>query len=120
MDNVKEIIKMLDAGYSREEIAEILAEKDTEQVEDTEPAENVSQEAQEEPQEAKPDPMAEYAAEIQKLADEVKSLRAQLQKKNIQQTQIIPEKQDSAVDVLARVINPNYGKEFNSDGGKIR
>lgn len=120
MDNVKEIIKMLDAGYSREEIAEILAEKEAAPVEDTEPAENVSQEAPESPAEDKPDPMTEYAEEIKKLSDEVKSLRAQLQKKNIQQTQIEPPHQDTAVDILARVVNPNYGKEFNSDGGKLR
>ena len=42
-----------------------------------------------------------------------------MQKKNIQQTEITPPKQETASDILARVINPNYGK-FDNNGGKIK
>ncbi|MBR3359986.1 MAG: hypothetical protein IKG39_01465 [Lachnospiraceae bacterium] len=117
-NNIKDIISLLDAGYSREEIAEMLNNRA--------PAEQPEEIPTEEPEktpepagEPKDEKLDEYAEELKRLTDEVKTLKAQLQKKNIQQTEITPPKQETASDILARVINPNYGK-FDNNGGKIK
>ena len=113
--NIKDIISLLDAGYSREEIADLL-----EQPEETaEPA--AEPDAPEEPEQAEA-PAAEpqkpaESAEIQELKKEIQSLKAMIQKQNIKQARIEePARQESASDILARLVNPNYGM----DGGKIR
>ena len=117
-NNIKDIISLLDAGYSREEIAEMLNNPEpAEQPEET-PAEE-AQEPTEPAGEPKDEKLDEYAEELKRLTDEVKTLKAQLQKRNIQQTEITPPKQETASDILARVINPNYGK-FDNNGGKIK
>jgi len=117
-NNIKDIISLLDAGYSREEIAEMLNNPaPAEQPEET-PAEE-AQEPTEPAGEPKDEKLDEYAEEIKRLTEEVKTLKAQMQKKNIQQTEITPPKQETASDILARVINPNYGK-FDNNGGKIK
>ena len=117
-NNIKDIISLLDAGYSREEIAEMLNNPaPAEQPEET-PVEE-AQEPTEPAGEPKDEKLDEYAEELKRLTDEVKALKAQLQKRNIQQTEITPPKRETASDILARVINPNYGK-FDNNGGKIK
>lgn len=120
MDNkntVKDIIALLDAGYSREEITEMLQAPPA-QEEEPEAAEQ-PQEAQESAEEPKADAVNEYAEEVKRLADEVRTLRAQLQKKNIQQNEITPARKETAAEILARVINPDYGK-LDNNGGIIK
>ena len=82
-NNIKDIISLLDAGYSREEIAEMLNNRA--------PAEQPEEIPTEEPEktpepagEPKDEKLDEYAEELKRLTDEVKTLKAQLQKKNIQ------------------------------------
>lgn len=113
--NIKDIISLLDAGYSREEIADLL-----EQPEETaEPA--AEPDATEEPEQAEA-PAAEpqkpaETDEIMELKKEIQSLKAMIQKQNIRQARIEePARQESASDILARLVNPNYGM----DGGKIK
>lgn len=117
MDKMKEIISLLDAGYSREEINEMLNDPGKEQS----PADE-SAEATESAQESeKPEPEESTApvdnsAEIKALADEVKALKQLIQKQNRKAAAVDTIPQESATDVLARLINPNY----NRDGGKIK
>lgn len=115
-NNIKDIISLLDAGYSREEIAEMLNNPAPAEPEDT-PADE-PENAPEPAGEPKDEKLGEYAEEIKRLTEEVKTLKAQMQKRNIQQTEITPPKQETAADILAQVINPNYGK-FNNNGGQI-
>ena len=110
--SIKDIISLLDAGYSREEIAEMLNAPES-----AEPA------AEAEPEAEAPEPTAEAPAaeekssEIDELRKEIQSLKAMIQKQNLKQSRVEqPPVQESASDILARLVNPNYGM----DGGKIK
>lgn len=113
MDKMKEIISMLDAGYSREEINEMLNSPEKEEA--TEVSENAQESENPEPEE--PAAPVDNSAEIKALADEVKALKALIQKQNRKAAAVDNiQPQESASDILARLINPNY----NKDGGKIK
>ena len=113
MDKMKEIISMLDAGYSREEINEMLNSPEKEEA--PEASENAQESENPEPEE--PATPVDNSAEIKALADEVKALKALIQKQNRKAAAVDSiQPQESASDILARLINPNY----NKDGGKIR
>lgn len=117
MDKMKEIISLLDAGYSREEINEMLNDPGKEQSPADESAE-ATESAQEseiaEPEE--PAAPVDNSAEIKALADEVKALKQLIQKQNRKAAAVDTIPQETASDVLIRLINPEYGK----DGGKIK
>lgn len=114
-NNIKDIISLLDAGYSREEIAELLEQPGTTEEPAAEPETPEEPEQAAEP-ETEPQKPAE-SAEILELKKEIQSLKAMIQKQNIKQARIEePAHQDSASDILARLVNPNYGM----DGGKLR
>lgn len=113
--NIKNIISLLDAGYSREEIAELLEQPETAEEPAAEP-EMPDEPEQAETPAAEPQKPAE-SDEIMELKKEIQSLKAMIQKQNIKQARIEePAHQDSASDILARLVNPNYGM----DGGKLR
>lgn len=117
MDKMKEIISLLDAGYSREEINEMLNDPGKEQSpedESTEAPESAQESEKAEPEE--PAAPVDNSAEIKALADEVKALKQLIQKQNRKAAAVDTIPQESASDVLARLINPNY----NRDGGKIK
>ena len=113
--NIKDIISLLDAGYSREEIADLLEQPETAEEPAAEPKTPEEPEQAAEP-ETEPQKPAE-SAEILELKKEIQSLKAMIQKQNIKQARIEePVHQDTASDILARLVNPNYGM----DGGKIK
>ena len=81
MDKMKEIISLLDAGYSREEINEMLNDPGKEQSPADESAE--APESAQESEKAEPEEPAapvDNSAEIKALADEVKALKQLIQK----------------------------------------
>lgn len=113
MDKMKEIISMLDAGYSREEINEMLNSPEKEEA--PEASENAQESENPEPEE--PAAPVDNSAKIKALDDEVKALKALIQKQNRKAAAVDSiQPQESATDILARLVNPNY----NKDGGKIR
>ena len=114
---VIEAAVMASEGLSREEITEMLQAPPA-QEEEPEAAEQ-PQEAQESAEEPKADAVNDYAEEVKRLSDEVRTLRAQLQKKNIQQNEITPARKETAAEILALVINPDYGK-LDNNGGIIK
>lgn len=98
----EEIIKLLDAGYSRDEI---LAMKE-------EPAQTPDQE--DKPEETEPKPAADITAEIM---NEVKSMFSEM-KKELTAMNIMNSRQESdevrtGEDILASIINP-----VKNNGGK--
>ena len=112
--DVKDIISLLDAGYSREEIAEMIsapAEAETPAETAEEPVEPEAEKAAETP--AAPD----RSAEIEELKNEIQELKNLIRKQNLKAARIEEApKQDDAVTILARLVNPDYGM----DGGKIK
>ena len=113
--DVKDIISLLDAGYSREEIAELIsapaeAEAPVEAAEET-AAEPEAEKAAEAPT------AQDNSAEIEELKNEIQELKALIKKQNLKAARIEEApKQDDAVTILARLVNPEYGM----DGGKIK
>lgn len=89
---ISERIALLRAGYSRDEISEMIEEdRAVEEVPAEQPAE----------------PVEDYATVIKALADEVKSLKSAMQTRNINETEVnTPTATDQALDVLASLINP--------------
>lgn len=118
MDKMKEIISLLDAGYSREEINEMLNDPGKEQSPADESAEAPeSAQESENPEPEEPAAPVDNSAEIKALSDEVKALKQLIQKQNRKAAAVDSiQPQESASDVLIRLINPEYGK----DGGKIK
>ena len=111
--DVKDIISLLDAGYSREEIAEMISAP----AEEAEAPEEAAEETAAEPEAAEAPAAAERSAEIEELKNEIQELKSLIRKQNLKAARIEEApKQDDAVTILARIINPDYGM----DGGKIK
>lgn len=112
-NTVQDIISLLDAGYSREEISELLSGQNAEEPVE-EPAEDIPAEDPAEPEET-PEPVP-GPDEVEKLKEEVKTLKAMIQRQNLKQTKVEKiESEPTASEILARLINPDY-----HDGGKIK
>lgn len=93
-------IMLLKAGYSREDIAEMIKE------ENAEPVENKPEDEA---------PSQDYSDIISALANEVKTLKEAVQASNIQNTDIKgpAHSTDQALDILGSLIDPNYKKGEN-------
>ena len=112
--DVKDIIALLDAGYSREEIAEMISAP----AEAEAPAETAEEPAEPEAEKPAEAPAApDSSAEIEELKNEIQELKNLIRKQNLKAARIEEApKQDDAVTILARLVNPDYGM----DGGKIK
>lgn len=106
MAKIEDILKLIEAGYTKDEISQLTAEKPA--------AETV-----EKPEEEKPAPAENAPAEttngvndemMSRLADEVAELRKQIQKRNLSDTFIETPKQNRSQDILAQLINPKEEK----------
>ncbi len=105
MAKIEDILKLIEAGYTKEEISQLTAE--------TPAAETV-----EKPEEEKPAPAENAPAEekgvnddmMTRLADEVAELRKQIQKRNLNDSFIETPKQNRSQDILAQLINPKEEK----------
>ena len=71
---LEEIMKLIDAGYTKEEINEF---KDLQQPEEPEPAKGPT--ADPEPPAADPEPKPHYVDDIEKLTEQVKALTESMQ-----------------------------------------
>lgn len=90
---ITERIALLRAGYTKDEISQMIEE-------DKIVEENV-------PEDKPSEPAEDYSAVIKALTDEVKSLKASMQQKNINETEVKrPAATDQALEVLASLINP--------------
>ena len=111
MLELKDIMTLLNAGYTKADIDAMTSQVSTV----NEPAPEIPATATEKPtEEVKPAPMTDntpdvfnaLGAEIKALNDEVKNLRSQLQRDAILMDGTRGEKQDDAVRILASIINP--------------
>lgn len=90
---ITERIALLKAGYSKDEISAMIEEEKS--IEENAPEERPSE------------PAEDYSAVIKALTDEVKNLKASIQQKNIDETEVKrPAATDQALEVLASLINP--------------
>ena len=96
MGTLEQITKLIDAGYTKDEIAQLF----TEEAAKEQPAPEPTQEAAPEPKE--PDRIDAAIAKIEALADSVAKLA-------IMNSQQPP--REGTDEFLARMINPHYGKE---------
>ena len=91
---ITERIALLRAGYTKDEISQMI-EEDNKIVEEAVPEDKLSE------------PAEDYSAVLKALTDEVKSLKASMQQKNINETEVKrPAATDQALEVLASLINP--------------
>ena len=102
-----EIIKLLDAGYSREEIMK-MEEPDETKPDETKPDETKPDETK--PDETKPDDVLKGFADEVKAA--IKDLTKEITAANIMASRQQPEPDNE--DMLAKIINPKIDK----NGGK--
>lgn len=104
MPKIEDILKLIEAGYSKEEITALTAEVKTEatpEVKTEEPAEQP--EPKTEPAEVQQDGNAEL---LKQLTAEMAELRKQIQKRNLSETFTDTPKQDRSQEILASLINP--------------
>ena len=111
-----QIEKLLDAGYSKDEIEKMTAEQPEPEAEDKEPkAEDKEPEEKEPEKEAAPDPMADYKDKLDSAIDQLDKLTKQIQKNNVRySSQGEPPAPEKAGDILYKTIAniiPPPGKE---------
>ena len=99
--NIKDRITFIKAGYTKDEINEIIREE----MEAPAPSE---QPAEPKPEETKAE---DFMKVISALADEVKSLKKAVQVENIENTKMGTDAQSEVDRILQSVINPNINKE---------
>ena len=113
---INDIFKLIDAGFTKEEILKLASMKVTINAGDTKPAEPTPAPAEDTPAPAEPTPApaepTPAPAEDTRLDDVIKGLQKvteTMQKTALQNTrQPEPESVD---DILAKIINPTYNKE---------
>lgn len=93
--DIEKIIKLIDAGFSKDDIIQLNAAGATEKPQEIEKPE--PEPVNEEP--VKADPMADLLAEI-------RGLRADMQNHNINNDKLQFSNTDKAVDILGSIINP--------------
>lgn len=104
MPKIEDILKLIEAGYSKEEINALTSEVKTEATEE------VKEETPAEQPEPKTDP-AEVQQEgntelLKQLTAEMAELRKQIQKRNLSETFTDTPKPDRSQEILASLINP--------------
>lgn len=102
MGTLEQITKLIDAGYTKDEIAALFAQevKEEQAPADPEPAQPAP--AEPEAKQEEPDRIDAAVAKIEKLADSI----AKLAIMNSQQPA-----RESTNDFLAKIINPHYGED---------
>lgn len=92
---ISERIALIKAGYSKDEITEM-----------------VKEEKMETPAEDKPEVPEEYRDVLITLANEVKTLKEAVQRKNVQQAEAkAPSTQDDVIKILGSLVDPSLNKE---------
>ena len=107
---VEELLKLVDAGFTKEEILALNQA--------TEPRPEPRPEPLPEPEKAEPEPKKEpesdpVAEALASLNEQMKEMKEQIRKNNLLGA-VLPAgsvKQETADDVIARIINPNTKKE---------
>lgn len=109
---MKDIMKLVDAGFTKSDIAQMLQPS---QAETTEPSASVQNAVPEETHEgASPTAAADPIAEkMNQLGSALDALEKKIQGINLIQAQMNAEmiRQDTPQDLIARIINPNSKKE---------
>ncbi len=106
--NYTEIIKLLDAGYTRDEIMKMKEEPEEQGKPDEEQGKPDEEQGKPDEEQGKPDEMSGMFKEMKDMFAE---LRKEVTAFNIMNTNLPEEK--SGEDVMARIINP-----FEDKGGK--
>lgn len=104
MAKIEEILKLIEAGYKKNEIDQMMAEV---------PAAETVPEPAEDPAPVQPDesipeeqPKGDNSEMMSKLAEEIAELRKQIQKRNLSDTYMETPKKERSQDILASLINP--------------
>ena len=101
---ISEIIQLLKAGYTKAEIAELTKAAGA-------PITDPPMESAAEPEAAPVSvPGADFAAELDNVKQMISGLTTLIQKQNIHSSALQPDTKESAVDILATVINGNKPK----------
>lgn len=104
MPKIEDILKLIEAGYSKEEINALTSEvktEATEEVKEETPAEQP--EPKTEPAEVQQEGNTEL---LKQLTAEMAELRKQIQKRNLSETFTDTPKPDRSQEILASLINP--------------
>ena len=104
MGTLEQITKLIDAGYTKDEISALFTQgvKEEQAPADPEPAQQLQPPAEPEQRQEEPDRIDAAVAKIEKLADSI----AKLAIMNSQQPA-----RESTNDFLAKIINPQYGED---------
>ena len=106
---VNQILKLVEAGFTSDEIRQMIspqAQGEPQKAEEKQPEEDVKPE--EKPAEKAPE-APDYEAQIKALSDELAAVKKSVYKQNVQNMTVDQPTQEDAADVLAKLINPNYG-----------
>ena len=105
MPKVEDILKLIDAGYTKEEINTLLGESPAAETVVT-PAEETAPAPEQPAENVQTAPSEENSEVMNRLALEVAELCKQIQKKNLSETFTETPKQDRSQQILASLINP--------------
>lgn len=110
-----QIEKLLDAGYSKDEIEKMTADQPEPEEKEPEEKEPEVEDGKPEEKEAAPDPMADYKDKLDNAIDQLDKLTKQIQKNNVRySSQGEPHTPEKAGDILYKTIAniiPPPGKE---------
>lgn len=110
-----QIEKLLDAGYSKDEIEKMTADQPEPEEKEPEEKEPEVEDGKPEEKEAAPDPMADYKDKLDSAIDQLDKLTKQIQKNNVRySSQGEPPAPEKAGDILYKTIAniiPPPGKE---------
>lgn len=103
MPKIEDIIKLIEAGFNKNEISDLISERKTEVLEEVKPEIAEEPETKTEPAEV---PAEDNSAVLRQLTQEMAELRKQIQKRNLSESYTDTPKQERSQEILASLINP--------------
>lgn len=108
--NVNDVITLVNAGFSADEVKKLL--QVTDPVPEAEPAPAPEPEPAKEPEkDPEPDKIAEYERQIEALRQSVEDLRSTFSAAAVRQDNIGAPNKETVADILTGIINPRTNKE---------
>lgn len=109
--DIKDLMKLIDAGFTKDEIVRLIGDKPVEETKttQTETKEEAKEEPEKKDEEKKPEPQP---VQDPRLDDIIKGLQKVTE--TMQKTAVLDSRQpvaESVDDILAQIIDPTYRKE---------
>ena len=103
---VEEILQLVKAGFTKDEIVQLASASQKDPEQKNEEPEQKTTEPEKAPEKAPKQPQEDA---IKKLSDEIAEVKKKVFEYNVKHQAVDDPKEESSVDILAKLVNPNYG-----------